>query len=125
MDLGRILLVDDDQSTRFLLNLELSDRGYHVSEAENGKKALETLSDDGYRFIVTDVQMPEMDGIELLRTLKDQGRLSKYSVAVMTARDIDDVRPVLSDILGDRPYALLQKPFDIEHLEHQLKHLNN
>jgi chemosensory pili system protein ChpA (sensor histidine kinase/response regulator) len=125
MDLGRILIVEDNPSARFILELELCDRGYLVSVAENGKQALETLSDDGYRFLVIDIEMPEMDGLELLRNLKEDGRLDKYAVAVMTARSIDKVRPTLNEILGDRPYALLQKPFEIEYLEHQLRHLNN
>jgi len=66
----KILLVEDDISTRKLQNMMLTRAGYDVVEAENGKIALETLEYNVVDIIVLDILMPEMTGIEVLRCLK-------------------------------------------------------
>jgi signal transduction histidine kinase len=66
----RILLVDDEQDIRDVLNLTLSDMGYKVFEAEDGDEALRVFRDARPPIVLTDIKMPNMDGIELLQKIK-------------------------------------------------------
>ncbi|MBC8247430.1 MAG: response regulator [Deltaproteobacteria bacterium] len=65
-----ILLVDDEAGIRRVLKIALSDMGYTVLTAQNGVEALEIFKDTRPPIVLTDIKMPEMDGIELLRRLK-------------------------------------------------------
>ena len=61
-----ILLIDDDAAIRTLLLSALETRGYSVRWAADGKTALQLLSSHGFRLIITDIFMPDMDGLELI-----------------------------------------------------------
>ena len=65
-----ILLVDDEAGIRKVLGIALSDMGYRVRTATNGVEALRIFKDEQPPIVLTDIKMPEMDGIELLRRLK-------------------------------------------------------
>jgi FixJ family two-component response regulator len=65
-----ILLVDDEDGIRKVLGIALADMGYQVRTAENGVEALRIFKDERPPIVLTDIKMPEMDGIELLRHLK-------------------------------------------------------
>jgi signal transduction histidine kinase len=65
-----ILLVDDEEGIRKVLGISLADLGYTVHTAENGVDALRIFKDVQPPIVLTDIKMPEMDGIELLRHLK-------------------------------------------------------
>ncbi len=65
-----ILLVDDEEGIRKVLGISLADLGYTVHTAENGVDALRIFKDVQPPIVLTDIKMPEMDGIELLRRLK-------------------------------------------------------
>jgi CheY-like chemotaxis protein len=64
-----ILLVDDEEGICKVLSIALADMGYHVRTAENGVEALRIFKDERPPIVLTDIKMPEMDGIELLRRL--------------------------------------------------------
>lgn len=66
----RILLVDDEAGIRKVLGIALADCGYRVSTAENGEEALALFRELGPAIVLTDIKMPDMDGIELLRRIK-------------------------------------------------------
>ena len=66
----RILLVDDEDGIRKVLGLTLADRGFSVSTAENAEKALALFRELKPPIVITDIKMPGMDGLELLKTLK-------------------------------------------------------
>ena len=66
-----ILLVDDEEGIRTVLGITLADMGYRVLTAENGSEALRILKDQSPSIVLTDIKMPEMDGIELLRRIKE------------------------------------------------------
>jgi len=68
---SKILIVDDEVSMREFLEIMLSKEGYKVSSSGSGKEALRMLNDTIYDLIVSDVQMPGMNGIELLRNVKE------------------------------------------------------
>ncbi len=63
---GKILLVENEKDQQLLYEEELSEEGYHILCASNGKEALRHLEESPYDLIVLDIVMPEMDGIETL-----------------------------------------------------------
>jgi len=65
-----ILLVDDEEGIRKVLSILLADMGYRVHTAASGVEALQIFEDIRPAIVLTDIKMPEMDGLELLRTLK-------------------------------------------------------
>ena len=65
-----ILLADDEEGIRKVLGISLADSGYEVLTAENGEEALKIFRDAGPSIVLTDIKMPGMDGIELLRKIK-------------------------------------------------------
>jgi len=67
-----ILIVDDEEGIRKVLGISLSDMGYIVISAENGETALELFRNIKPQIVLTDIKMPNMDGIELLRCLKKE-----------------------------------------------------
>ncbi|HET6159954.1 MAG TPA: response regulator [Dongiaceae bacterium] len=69
---GTILIIDDDASVSRTLSLILARAGYQVSTATSGRKGLELLAGDGFDLVVTDIIMPELDGIEAIRRIRDE-----------------------------------------------------
>jgi len=69
--LNRILIVDDEQSMRELLSIMLRKEGYEVVTADNGEKALKAVQNDIFDLVVTDLKMPLMDGMTLLKAVKE------------------------------------------------------
>lgn len=67
-----ILLVDDEADLREVLDISLSDTGYEVLTAENGAQALNILKENDIPVVITDIKMPGIDGIELLRKIKNK-----------------------------------------------------
>jgi len=76
----RILVVDDEQSMRDFLSIMLKKEGYDVVAAENGSGALKAIQTEIFDLVITDVKMPAVDGIEVLRTIKD---VSPETVVIM------------------------------------------
>ncbi len=68
----KLLLVDDEEGIRKVLGISLSDNGYTVFTAENGEEALKIFLKETPPIVLTDIKMPGMDGIELLRTIKQE-----------------------------------------------------
>jgi CheY-like chemotaxis protein len=68
----RILVADDEMSIRLLYSEELREDGYEVFTASNGKEALEIVDKEPLDLIILDIKMPEMNGIEVLRRIKEQ-----------------------------------------------------
>lgn len=83
----KIMIVDDCLTTRKLLGHYLKSRGYSVVFAENGLDALEKLSADRVNLIMTDLNMPYMDGMELIKTLKTDPNLSDIPVLMVTTEN--------------------------------------
>lgn len=69
---NRILVVDDETSMRELLAIMLRREGYHVDEASDGGIALEKLQEAEFDLVISDIQMPRVNGIELLRNIREQ-----------------------------------------------------
>lgn len=91
--LARVLVVDDSMTTRTLHRNVLSFAGYQVATANDGKEAWEFLRHEGVDAVVSDVQMPGMDGLELTRRIRSDTRLRNLKVILVTSLDgLDDRR---------------------------------
>ena len=75
-----ILIVDDEKPIRDSIARHYRLKGYEVDTAENGLDALDKLSQDSYKAVVTDIRMPEMDGVELLGRVRDECPLTRCIV---------------------------------------------
>lgn len=82
----KILVADDDNTFRSLVNEIFTDAGYEVSAHENGRLALEYLQAEGADLAVLDINMPEMDGIELLGRIRSDERFKDMPVLLLTIR---------------------------------------
>jgi CheY-like chemotaxis protein len=70
----RIMVVDDEENIRFLYKEELEDEGFSVELAKNGEEALEKLPEFKPDLITLDIKMPGMNGIEVLKRIREQDR---------------------------------------------------
>ena len=80
-----IMVVDDADFIRRLVSLILKNDGYKVVESTNGKEALNLLSDMEIDMLITDLNMPEMDGIELVRTMRANPAYKSIPVLMLTS----------------------------------------
>ena len=87
---GHVLLVEDDVNTRAMTRAALTGDGWTVSEAENGRVALDRVARRVPDAIVLDLIMPEMDGFEFLEELRKDAKWRAIPVVVVTARDLSD-----------------------------------
>jgi len=81
----KILVVDDSLTTRTLEKNILENNGYRVTVAVNGKEGLESIQENHFDLVVTDIQMPEMDGFELTDRIKHDKKLQQTPVVVVTS----------------------------------------
>jgi len=105
---ARILIVDDDPSTRFVLRLILEREGHEILEASDGVKALEILNSEPLPDIVTsDLMMPMMSGFELVHRLRSDARTSAVPIVVVTSNP----DAALSLASARMVNAIVSKPF--------------
>jgi class 3 adenylate cyclase len=91
-NLGHILVVDDNRLNRLKLTRALTQQGHAVSEAENGREALEMLRSELFDLVLLDILMPEVDGFQVLREMKDDTVLRGVPVIVISAlEEMDSV----------------------------------
>lgn len=87
----KILIAEDDGELRQLFTHVLMRSGYEVTGVDNGRKALDALNAEYYDMVISDIMMPVMDGYELVREIRSQGR--QLPVLMITAKDaFDDMR---------------------------------
>ena len=104
---GRVLVVDDNKVNRLLLARTFELQGHHVESAENGRLALARLNDEDFDLVLLDIEMPEVDGFEVLAQLKEDRALRDIPVIVTSSLEgLDNVVRCLE--LGAEDY--LAKP---------------
>lgn len=105
----KVLVVDDEKGIRFLLSEALLNQGFEVSLARDGQESLDKLEKDHFDLVVTDINMPRLDGVAMLKNMKKTGRSEK--VIIMTG-DPSDHRLLDPEI----PHGItrLLKPFRID-----------
>jgi len=109
--MSRILVVDDDRTTRHFLTRVLKSAGYSVSTASDGTLALRQLRRLTFDLILLDIWMPEMNGLELLSRVPDQP--SPPKVIIMTS---DDTPETMLGTIRRRAYRYVVKPVHPEEL---------
>jgi DNA-binding NtrC family response regulator len=118
---GKILVVDDEASLRFLLSKELSRAGYEIDVAEDGVSATARVREDFYHVVLLDLVMPGMDGISWLRNLRAENIISE--VIILTGNATIE-SAIESMKLGAFEY--IRKPYDINeliiHIDRAIKH---
>ncbi len=110
--MNRILVIDDEQGMRDFLSIMLKKEGYEVVAAENGEHALKAIHTEIYDLVITDVKMPKVDGIEVLRTIKEVS--PETVVIVITAFATTDTA-VQAMKLG--AYDYITKPFKVDEIK--------
>ena len=107
----RILVVEDEKHLNRIISEAVEDEGYSVDSCYNGVEALEYLACADYDVIILDIMMPKMNGLELVRRLRDRG--DSTPVLFLTARDAVADRVEGLESGGD---YYLTKPFDFQEL---------
>ena len=108
----RVLVVDDDPEIADFISNELG-TWYRFSTAKNGREALSLLLNETFDLVISDVMMPVMDGIELLKNVKSNSNISHVPVVMLTSKSAVDYR---FEGLKKGADAYLSKPFDMEEL---------
>lgn len=108
----RILAVDDEPNMRRLLEIMLKQAGYQPLLAANGREALEILSREGADLVVSDLHMPGMDGLGLLKAINDE-ELAIPTIIVTAQAEVETAVAAMK--LGAADYIV--RPFDLETLE--------
>jgi DNA-binding NarL/FixJ family response regulator len=115
-----LLLVDDEPGLREAVQAYLEDSGFNVVTAGNAQIAWQTLEDYSPDLVITDVMMPQVDGYQFLKQLREDPRFRKLPVVFLTARGMTKDRIQGYDAGCD---AYLSKPFDPDELVSIVKNL--
>ena len=112
----QILIVEDNPNMSCLLTDILDFFDYKTVGAQDGEEALKILGKESFDMVITDLRMPKMSGIDLLRSIKDQ--YPQLPVVVITGFDSDTHR---SDALAAHADGFLCKPFKVDQIKDLLK----
>lgn len=109
----RALTVDDSKTMRDMVTFTLKGAGFDVIEAEDGKHALTVLNGSKVDVIITDLNMPNMNGIELIRALRADANY-KFTPILMLTTEADDTKKQEGKAVGATGWIV--KPFNPEKL---------
>ena len=111
--MAKIIIIDDERGIRNTLREILADEGHEVEVAENGKQGLEMAQAKAYDLIFSDIKMPEMDGLELLKALKEGEETAEIPVVMISGHgDVETAVQALK--MG--AYDFLLKPLDLNRI---------
>ena len=114
----KILIADDEPHVSLILKQFLERAGYQVSTALNGEQALAKIDSDMPDIIITDVQMPKMNGIQLCEVIQQEKPQLQNLIIMMTSRTDSEIRTWAEAY----PYIeLMEKPLSMRHLTSRLK----
>jgi DNA-binding NtrC family response regulator len=108
---GKILIVDDEDVIRELLVSKFSKLGYETVSAVNGEDALAKLNTEEVQVVITDMKMPKLGGLDVLKAVKEKS--PKSEVIIITGHAT--VEDALNAMKGGA-YDFIQKPFNIDEL---------
>lgn len=108
-----ILLVDDSVSMREMVSFTLNQAGHNVTEAEDGIQALNIADDNTFDLIITDINMPNMDGITLTAKLRELEAFTFIPILILTT-ETSEPRKLEAKQAGATGW--IEKPFDPDHL---------
>lgn len=110
----RILTVDDSASMRALLRHALTAQGFHVEQAEDGVAALDWLNDNVCDVIITDINMPRMDGFGLIENVRTNGGTHAQHPILVLTTEASDEKKARARAAGATGWIV--KPFDADKL---------
>jgi CheY-like chemotaxis protein len=118
----KILIVEDELAYIRLLKSQLTEKGYDVSEAVDGKKGLEMAKKVNPDLILLDIRMPVMDGMTMLELLRKEEWGKKMNVIILTNLEPDD--KILSSVITDEPsYYFVKSDIKLGELLEKIKDL--
>ncbi len=120
--MASILIVDDTASMRQMIGFTLNDASYEVTEAADGNEALEAARKSKFDAIITDINMPNMDGISLVRELRSLAEY-KFTPILMLTTESQDSKRKESKEAGATGWIV--KPFNPEQLLNVIKNVLN
>ena len=103
-----VLIAEDNSDTRLMLNVLLESEGFEVVTAEDGAEALENLAHKRPDIILTDLMMPNVDGLELIRRVREQEEFADLPIVAMSAFGGDH----LAKAYLTGATETIRKPFD-------------
>jgi CheY-like chemotaxis protein len=106
-----ILIVDDDDMNLVLLSKILELEGYHVRQAQSGMEAIQSVIQKSPDLALMDVRMPDMNGYELCRKLRQPPIQAEFPIIMLTAMNSDAEQELAMDAGADEIWS---KPFDME-----------
>ncbi|CAM3436661.1 response regulator transcription factor [Paenibacillus lupini] len=113
----QILIVDDDLEIAHLIKIYLTNEGYQVLIANNGREALDVIAKESIQLIILDVMMPEMDGLEVVRAVR-----AEYGIPIlMLSAKAEDMDKIMGLTTGADDYMV--KPFNALELIARVKSL--
>lgn len=123
MEMGKtILTVDDSASIRQMVTFTLKGAGYEVIEAVDGQDALEKANRQAFNLVLTDINMPRMDGLKLLEKLRDLAHYKNIPILMLTTES-DEQMKAKGRAAGATGW--LVKPFNPESLLEVIKKVTN
>lgn len=114
----KVLVVDDVEGNRKLMEKQLTRLGFAVGTAENGKQGLEKLKQDDFDLVLLDIRMPEMDGITVLKTMREDDSLNEVLVIMTTGED--DMNTALQ-CMRSGAQGYLTKPINLDQIKQQIQ----
>jgi len=105
---NKILVVDDEEALRTVLSSELESEGYLVQAAADGESAMKILGDQEFNLVLLDIKMPNVDGFEVLKFVKQKHPLTKV---IMLTGFADLKNAIESKKLGAEDFV--SKPYDL------------
>ncbi|HEY9502603.1 MAG TPA: response regulator [Pyrinomonadaceae bacterium] len=115
-----ILVAEDSHDTRRMLKRAFELKGYRVLEATNGREALNLTKQYSPNLLIIDLNMPELDGFETIRLVRELKEAQDLPIVAITAFDVYGMEQAVLD-QGCNEY--LTKPFDLHELDRRLKGL--
>lgn len=115
---GKVMVVDDEYDLLQAVCGVLEDEGYEVKGCDSGKAAVACLQQDHFGVIVLDVMMPKMNGLQLLKIIRDMPEGANLPVILMSAVPVGS-----TDFAAIGFNFFLEKPFDIDVLLNAVQHL--
>lgn len=123
METKKILIVDDNLNMASLLSDILEVLHCQTKQAYDGEQALRLLKEEQYDMVITDLRMPKMSGINLLKVVKDN--YPKLPVVVITGFSLGTSGTSQHILVTEKADAFLRKPFEVEDIKKLLKKLLN
>ncbi len=117
-DPATVLIVEDEFAIADLLEMALTDEGYHVVKAANGRQGLERLAENSPDLVITDFMMPVLDGVGLIQAIRQSEGQCKLPIIIMSSMPEANVHARINSYA-----AFVRKPFQIAALVRLVAHV--